>query len=93
MWLCSLKEFNIHFYNNYLLYIKPEDINVLQFLLENGIDMHSRNNYILKHCRKWDNKAEVYQIILPYCEEKDYDLLDINILKCVSNKPKSARKL
>lgn len=74
--------------------IKSDNTDILQFLLECGMNIHAKNNnLLLLEYSSWKNKSQVYELLLPYCVESDYDLLDQNILKDILLRPKNARKI
>lgn len=72
--------------------VDKNNVQVLQFLLEHGADVHAHNNKLLPIFASWENKFEVYKILLDYCTTKDYKYLDVDIIERLSNNPKSARK-
>lgn len=72
---------------------ESSNLDILQWLLEYGADIHVDDNIHLKRFLLWKNKIVMHKILLQYCQEEDYYLLDEDILKQLSNGTKSARKV
>lgn len=92
-WIYSLDFINALSLTPYLHRVAKENLDMLQFLLENGADVHCDNNRWFKKFILWENKLEVHQILLQYCKEEWYHLMDKDIIRSLLNPTKSARKI
>lgn len=92
-WISSLITVSTEMLTLGLHYVKEEDLNMLQILLENGANIHCGKNKCFKKFILWENKLEVYQILLQYCKEEWYHLMDEDIVCSLLNPIKSARKV
>lgn len=92
-WLCSLEQFDACIFCAQSFSIGQNNIDMLQVLLENGVDIRAQNNYLLKVCAQWANKFDACTLLMPYCVEEDYAFLDDDIVRLLLNRPKNARKI
>lgn len=83
-WIHSLDKIDVKVYSACLAYVEKEHMCILNFLLENGADIHTKNNEFFKELITWKNKMEIYEIILPYCRQEHYSLLNPQIVENVT---------
>lgn len=92
-WLYSLDEIGTCTLNGSFVFIKKNDLNMLQFFLECSLDLNVKDCAPLKCFVTWKNKLEVHQLLLEYCKEEHYCYLDEKIVKLLLTRTKSARKI
>lgn len=91
-WIYSLGDVDIHACDENALGItNPHDICTLEFLLENGADLHAHNNIILKKILEENDGMEITRLLLDYCDESDYCLFDSSNLRAILNPTKKAQ--
>lgn len=88
-WLNSLDKISIEVYNECTKNIKEDQLLLLQFLLDHGGDV----KLILQSAAEWDNKLETHAILLAYCNETDYCLLDSDVVQQLHSRMKNAKNI
>lgn len=91
-WIQTLGKIDASTYDEFLTSLGENRVEMLQFLLESGANLHVPDNALLKRFSSWENKLEVCAVLLPYCDTCHYEYLDETSLGILSVKMKSARK-
>lgn len=93
-WLYSLSEgiINVELYSAHFVDIIENDLDMLQFLLERGLDIQVEDCVLLEYFSEWSNQLETHQLLLQYCSEEHYPYLDEETTKLLLNRTKNARK-